>query len=326
MNKLLPIYLLALAAFRAEVQAPPAGVPSEGIAFEALLSGRRLQQAGQLQAARDVLLRGLSMAPDSAPLLDALGSVEQDKGEYAEAESLYLRAIAAAADSAGERMVALNNLGTLYLETAQHKKGDRIREQLQKLLPAILETHPIAAGMLLNVMGGLERARNRNDEAERDYVRSLQLFEQARQIAIRQTAIAKNNLGGIKLDAGRCDSAGDLFRQAIQEIESISGPENLAFVNPLINLARCENLGHRPQAAEPLARRAVELSTRLFGEKHRITATAMLEQAAALRRIGQKDMAGDLEKRAKAGLRTNSARNTTGYTINVNELARESLR
>jgi tetratricopeptide (TPR) repeat protein len=321
MKKVLPICFLTLAAAFPVEARPLSGIDPAGTAFQELLRGRRLQQAGQFKAARDVLLQALSAAPDSAALLDALGSVEQDMGEYGEAERFYLRAIAAP-DSGGERIIALNNLGTLYLETAQYAKGDRIRKELEKLLPAILDSHPTAAGVLFSVIGGLEHGRRRDHEAERDYLRSLQLFEQARRSASQQAAYVKNNLGGLKLEAGRCDSARDFFQQAIQEIESISGLEDPNLVKPLINMARCENHEHRPQAAEPLARRAVELSTRFFGEAHRATATAMLEQAAALRRLGRKEVASDLEKRAKAALRTNSGRNAT-YTVDVNELARE---
>jgi tetratricopeptide (TPR) repeat protein len=330
-QKFSPVLVLTFAvilpALPAEAQRPD-GIASAGMASEQLMSARQLQQAGQYSAARAVLLQALSTAPDSAPLLDALGSVEQDMGQYGEAERLYLRALAASTgiDGDGERIVVLNNLGTLYLETAQYAKGEWIREQLQKLVPTLFESHPLTAGMLLSVVASLEHARNRDKEAERYYVRSLQLFEQANRTANWEAAIVKNNLGGLKLEAGRCDPASDLFREAIRDMESTSGPESPALVKPLINLARCENLGHRPQVAEPLARRAVELSTRIFGEAHQVTATAMLEQATALRRLGRKEPARNLEKRAKAGLRTSPAINTSGYTVDVNELARERMR
>jgi hypothetical protein len=73
--------------------------------------------------------------------------------------------------------------------------------------------------------------------------------------------------------------------------------------------------------AEPLARRAVELSSKIFGEVHPVTAAAMLGQAAALRRLGQKGFARKLEKRARAGLRVSSPINTAGYTVSLHDLA-----
>src|SRR4051794_5704183 len=45
-----------------------------------LLSARSKQQAGEYNAARVILNKALSEAPNSISLLDALGSVEQDLG------------------------------------------------------------------------------------------------------------------------------------------------------------------------------------------------------------------------------------------------------
>jgi len=77
--------------------------------------------------------------------------------------------------------------------------------------------------------------------------------------------------------------------------------------------------GH-PNEAEPVARRAVELSVKVLGERHPVTATAMLEQATALRRLRRKGPARDLEKRAAACLRNSSTRNLTGYTVSLRDL------
>src|SRR5437763_4089196 len=58
-----------------------------------LLLARSKQSAGEYKAARDILLEAVSKAPNSASLLDALGSVQQDLGEYLDAERSYLRAL-----------------------------------------------------------------------------------------------------------------------------------------------------------------------------------------------------------------------------------------
>jgi tetratricopeptide (TPR) repeat protein len=292
-----------------------------------LLSARNKQHAGQYDAARAVLLGALAEVPSSALLLDALGSVEQDMGEYLEAERSYFRALAASTRTDDqERLVTLNNLGTLYLETGQYAKGDRVREQLEKVPPRTLEGYPAAAATLLNVVGSLEHARNRDDQAESYYARSLQFFQQAYGTVSIDAAIVKNNLGSLRLEAGQYESAADLFRQAITEIEVASSPENPAIVRPLLNLARCENMDGHPKQAEPLARRAAELSVRIFGEGHPVAAAAMLEEATALRHLGRKGLARPLEKRAKACLRINSAVNLTGYTVNMGDLARAKIR
>lgn len=54
-----------------------------------LLRARSKQDAGAYAAARTILIKALLKEPRCPELLDALGSVEQDLAEYAEAERSY---------------------------------------------------------------------------------------------------------------------------------------------------------------------------------------------------------------------------------------------
>ncbi|HXR77323.1 MAG TPA: tetratricopeptide repeat protein, partial [Bryobacteraceae bacterium] len=155
--------------------------PQAETASGELLVARSKQRAGEYVAARDILLEALSTTLRSASLLNQLGSVQQDLGEYLEAERFYLQALNACTQTGSdlERLVILNNLGTLYLDTSNYSKSEQIRELLEKLRPGTLNNHPAEAGALLNAIASLEHARGRNDEAERYYSRSLLLFRQA---------------------------------------------------------------------------------------------------------------------------------------------------
>ncbi len=290
---------------------------------ELLLVARSKQQAGEYNVARDTLLEGLSKTPDSAVLLDALGSVEQDLGEYLAAERSYLHALSASTQGDPERVGVLQNLATLYLDTGQYSKGERIREQLENLTwrPGEIENHPAQAATFLNVMASLEHARKRDDQAERYYSRSLMFFRQAHGAVSVDAALVETNLAFLHLEARQYESAAGLFRQAIREIEIASGPENQALIRPLVNLAGCESMAGHANEAEAVARRAVDLSVKVFGEAHPVTATAMLVQATALRRLRRKGLARDLEKRARACLRNNSTTNLAGYTVSLRDLA-----
>jgi tetratricopeptide (TPR) repeat protein len=319
------ILIAAFCALALGLTTPPtkAQQPQAGMASEQLLEARSKQNAGEYNAARDVLIKALSKAPNSAPLLDALGSVQQDMGDYREAERSYLRALSASTATEGdpERVVVLHNLATLYLDTGQYSKGDPLREQLEQVLPEALNHHPAWAGELLNVIATLEHVRNRDDEAERDYSRSLVLLRQAQGPASLNAALVEANIGFLRLKARQFGSAAALFREAISEIEIASGPENPALIRPLLDLANCEEMSGDPMQAEIAARRAVELSLKVYGEGHPVTATVMLERAIALRRLGRKRLAHELEKRAKAWMRNNSTKNLSGYTVGLRELA-----
>lgn len=95
---------------------------------------------------------------------------------------------------------------------------------------------------------------------------------------------------------------------------------------PVVNLARCENMGSNPGVAESVARRAVELSTKAFGRGHPITAKAMLEQATALRDLGRTSEARELEKLAKTSLRNSYSENLARQTVDLRDLARKDRR
>jgi Tfp pilus assembly protein PilF len=286
------------------------------------------QRAGDYKAARDILLQALSSAPTSTALLDALGSVAQDSGNYLEAERFYLEALDDAERTNGdpERIAILNNLGTLYLDTDQYSKGERIRQKLESLDFGALEHHPTEAAAFLDVIASLEHARKRNDEARRYYARSLVLLRMAEGSVSVDAALVEANLAFLLLDDQRYQSATARFRQAIHEIEVASSPQNPALIRPLINLARADNLGGHADQAEPAARRAVELSLKTFGEGHPATAAAMLEHASSLRRLRRKEEARDLEKRARTWLKGNADRNLAGYTVSLRDLAGAGIR
>jgi tetratricopeptide (TPR) repeat protein len=245
-----------------------------------LLRARSKQDAGEYAAARAILIEALSEEPRSPALLEALGSVEQDLAQYREAEQLYLRALDASTGTAEnpERITVLHNLGTLYLDTGNYTKGQRIREQLETLrLDPIAADHPKQAALLLNLLASLNHERNRNDEAERDYAQALQLLRKAPTAANGDIAIVENNLGFLHLEAKQYNSAGDLFRKSISDLEATANPDNAALIPPLVNLARCENsLGHFKEA-ERQARRAVQICRKIFGQQHPFTARAMLD-------------------------------------------------
>jgi tetratricopeptide (TPR) repeat protein len=288
-----------------------------------LLQAGIRRNAGRNSEARSILQQALSKAPESPALLNALGSLEQDRGEYFKAEQAYLRALGAPAEKIGDtqRIFILNNLATLYLDTDQYSKGERVREELEKMPARALESDPAAAALLLNVMASLEHARHKDDKAISYYTKALALLGEAQGPMSANVAAVESNLGYLHLEAGRCEEASVFFRNAIQKIETL-GKNDAALVQPLINLARCENLGGHGREAESLTLRAIEISTSAFGGQHPITAKATLERASALRKLGRPREARTLEKQAQTSLRKTSAANLSGYTVGFRDLAK----
>jgi hypothetical protein len=63
-----------------------------------------------------------------------------------------------------------------------------------------------------------------------------------------------------------------------------------------------------------------QLSVKVFGEGHPVNATAMLEEATALRSLRHKKLARDLEKHAKGWLRENFTNSRSVHTVSLREL------
>jgi tetratricopeptide (TPR) repeat protein len=288
-----------------------------------LLLARSKQDRGEYVAARAILIKALLKEPRCPALLDALGSVEQDLAEYGKAEQSYLRALHASAEMAdnAERIVALHNLGTLYLDTGNYARGQRIREQLEELrLDPVAADHPKQAALLLNLLASLNHERNRDDEAEHYYARALQLLRQTPAAASGDIALIENNLGFLHLEAKQYDSAANFFLKSITDLEASLSADNAALIRPLINLARCENSLENFKEAESHARRAVQISSSVFGQQHPLAARAMLEQSFALRRLGYKARARELERPAKITLKRSLEGNWNRHSIDLAEL------
>lgn len=291
---------------------------------ETLALAHQQQRVADYSGARTILMEALLKAPKSAALLAALGSVEQDRGKYLEAERLYLQALSVSERSEDNRefICILNNLGTLYLDTGQFAKGERVRAQLVKVPSLVLDSHPRSAALLLNVIGGLEHARNRDAEAIRYYAQALEFLRKVPEPVSADLAAVESSLGFLHLEAAQYELAKDFFRRAIHNAEIALVPDGRRLISSLVNLAKCENMTGNPKDAEALARRAVELSSRTFGSEHLITATAMAEQANALRSLKRKPEARELEKCVQAALRYASTDSLDRHTVDVKNLAR----
>jgi tetratricopeptide (TPR) repeat protein len=294
-----------------------------------LLRGALAKQSdGDYATAHTMLTNALLAAPKSGRLLSALGSVQQDLGEYLEAESSYIRALGIFAQSGNDfqRIVVLNNLCTLYLETSQYSKGERVRDQFENLPPEALARQPVSKVAFLELSGSLEHARHRDDRAERYYILALQLLRQTEDSASVLAASIESNLGFLRAESQRYESAKPFFRQAIREIEMAAGPEHPLLIRILVNSAICENKVGNSGEAELLARRAVELAGKIYGDEHPITARVMLEHANTLRTLRRNGEARKLEKRAKASLRNTPEARLGRYTVGLRELAPQTRR
>jgi tetratricopeptide (TPR) repeat protein len=120
-------------------------------------------------------------APETASALDNLGLVLIQQGDYAGAESVLKRAIAAresgGTKDAGELASSIRYLGLTYQERNVFPAAEEQYERAQPLLEAALGAGDSDYGLFLRDMGQVYAAQNKLGQAEDAYGRSLAILE-----------------------------------------------------------------------------------------------------------------------------------------------------
>ena len=190
---------------------------------------------GQYPAAEKWLLAALREAekfgeqdPRLARTLNALGEVYRTQGKYAEAEPLYLRAIAIAEKALGPEHPPATSLNN--------------------------PEHPLATS--LNNLALLYGAQGKYAEAEPLYRRALAIREKALGAEHPDVAIAFNNLATLYRAQGKYAQAEPLYRRSLAIKEKALGPEHPSVATTLENYAALLRKMNRDDEADKLEARA----------------------------------------------------------------------
>jgi CHAT domain-containing protein/tetratricopeptide (TPR) repeat protein len=211
--------------------------------------------------------------------LNNLAEKQKSMGRYAEAEPLYLRALALAEEEYGPNDAStgaiLNNLAGLYRSMARYADA----QPLYVRALAISEKadgpdHPSTAAILTG-LAGLNKSRGHYADAEPLYLRALTISEKAKGSDHPSTGLIANNLAGLYESMGRYAEAQPLYVRALAISEKANGPDHPDTGNSLNNLAGLfESMG-RYAEAKPLYIRALAISEKANGPDHPLTGTSL---------------------------------------------------
>jgi tetratricopeptide (TPR) repeat protein len=286
-----------------------------------ILRARQLQQAANYAGAESILTRTIAASPDDyarARTLAALGSVYQDLGRLADAERSYLRAI----DAGGEVIEPINGLASLYYETRQYAKA----EKLTLRCLALLERQDISGGQLtiaqqLGNLAALYQAEHKYPEAEKLYLRALVLFEHNGSANTPENAFVLHNLASLRMAAGKPEQAAGDSERAIAIWEATLGPAHPVYAQGLADLAHLNALLGRPADSEALWNRSLAIVERTLGPTHPTYGRLLQAYAGSLDRWNRKAEAKRFRQRAESILTTQSSGPPPGlYTVDYREL------
>ncbi len=300
-------------------------------ADEAINLAERLHDEHKPEEAKTILLGALEDALKHqnvqrrlAYLLDRLGSVAQEQGQYLQAEKYYRRSIAYWQDS-GENSLAglartLNNLASLLYSAGKLAEAQQLLRQSEAIQ---LEGDPERGVVLLN-QGTAYFQQRKYGEAEAAYRSAWAVLEPNRKSRALELARIAADLGLICEKTGRREEARShyTFARTTWEKQVQSGK---ATPEIFLNLAELYSLLRQDVPAKLVLQEGLVVADRELGPEHPRVADVLFLYARLLRQSGSKAEAARMAKQAKA-IRAQSQDRLARHTIAVADLALEKRR
>ncbi|MEO6391423.1 MAG: tetratricopeptide repeat protein [Pyrinomonadaceae bacterium] len=303
-----------------QTPSPQQSIPVDGWFDGAVAKARERLDYSQRGSGQD--------SPETALSLNYLAGFLYERGDYAEAETLYARVMKIYVNKSGltqnqDLAVSMGHIGDIMRAKRELLKAEDMYkgalEILEKVNPDSLETD-----VSLNGLGEISRLKHDYARAEPFYARSLEVrMKQKEKDPVNKDefddAEILNNLGLLYLNKGDISKAEQFFQRAITSYDAsylmlhtwrvvfksikTKGGRSVEYTQvaaALQNLADLYRGKGDYAAAEPLYRRALEFREKAFGAKHKLVAETLSKFALLLLAKGDKAGAAELQLRANA--------------------------
>jgi tetratricopeptide (TPR) repeat protein len=245
-----------------------------------------------------------------AASLNNLAALLYDYGDYAQAESLFKRALGILERNApagdGDVANALNNLAALSSRSGRLEEARAMYERAIAI-QARLDPDAPEPATILNNLADVMRRQGRDAQAVALYRRSIASWN--KQGAGAQAALTMGNLATLFFVAGRLDEAQDLLERCVRTQTELQGPDHPRLANNLAHLGEIYLAQERYEEAEELLRRGLAIKEKTSAPDHPdlimmlsglgrlLAATGRLDQAAGeferARRIARQALPGE---------------------------------
>lgn len=221
-------------------------------------SASALQNQGKLDEAerlwRDAIAdasRYPERAGDVAIMLNNLGSVLQDRGEFAKSEACYRKALKGAASEA-VKVKMIGNLISMYVESGQTRKA--LNMSADRYINGLLECRD--AAILWGAVANLYLTTGRDAEAEELFVRARQFWE--RESDYRNLAAVSNGLGLLAMRKKKMSVAIRWLEEALMYSQRVGVAAGVDRAKIQGNLATAYLDGGRASEAPELLQQALD--------------------------------------------------------------------
>jgi CHAT domain-containing protein/Tfp pilus assembly protein PilF len=267
------------------------GLAAQSAKISALGDAGRYSEAIPLAEA---MLANQEKGAPSRNLAGAMNNLAQlygDVGRDAEAEPLYMRALAIMEKTVGVDSVdmapELNNLAALYQRQLRYAEAEPLFKRAlalsEKQLPA---NHP-DIGRALNNLATCYEKQDRHAESEALTRRALALYEKVAGPESPAVATLASNLGQIVKVQGRYAEAEPMIRRSLAIREKVLGRDHPDVARSLNNLGDLYQRQQRFADAEPLFKRALAIREQAVGPDHPDTVASVNNLASLYQAEGR---------------------------------------
>ncbi len=205
-------------------------------------------------------------------MLNLLGKIYHDQGQYEQAEPLYLRTLGIWEQQLGpldpKTALILNSLARLYRAQGHFEQAETHYRRALTIREHTLGPHHPETAQSLSNFGSFCRSLGRYEEAEPLIKRALEIREQVLGPEHPITATTLDALGRLYHEQGRYADAEPLYLRACTIREKLLGDLHIHTAVTLHNLAELYYEQGRYETAEPLYQRALTIRERVLGKHH----------------------------------------------------------
>jgi CHAT domain-containing protein/tetratricopeptide (TPR) repeat protein len=176
-----------------------------------------------------------------------------------------------------------------------------LAEKISQTLEREIDPSPLQIGVTLAHLGMVYQALGDYPAAVRSYEEALAVYSGHKRATREQTGGVLVNLGGLYLEMGDLDRAGDRMRQTVEYMRSNFGVRYHGYAVALLNLAMWHEKKRQYPRAIKLLRECVRIRARMYGTKHREYLHALNNLANTLRQSGKLDAARPLAEQVLSG-------------------------
>jgi len=267
------------------------GLAAQSAKINALGDAGKYSEAIPLAEAMLAKLEKGAPTKNLAGAANNLAQLYGDVGRDADAEPLYMRALAIMEKTVGVDSVEiapdLNNLAALYQRQLRFAEAEPLFKRAlalsEKQLPA---NHP-DIGRALNNLATCYEKQDRHAESEALTRRALAIYEKVAGPESPPVATLLNNLGQIVKVEGRMVEAEPLIKRSLAIREKVLGVGHPDVARSLNNLGDLYQRENRFAEAEPLFKRALAIREQAVGPDHPDTAASVNNLASLFQAEGR---------------------------------------